>query len=164
MKNYNVEDAFEHTVNCNNELDTNRKDRIMEFLLYYKENKKFNMVELTYYCVDRSCFKDVIDMFSLPTNLCEYRTILSKSKLALRMMMKSDEHILTYVKQFKSMVDDDLERDVFSYLVEKEDTNLDGTLEKIHQYLCKKYQNLSEKHIEEAMKNLLLKGFISICI
>lgn len=164
MKNYNVEYAFEHAVNCNNELDTNRKDRIMEFLLYYKENKKFNMGELTYYCVDRSCFKDVINMFSLPTNLCEYRTILSKSKLALRMMMKSDEHILTYVKQFKSMVDDDLERDVFSYLVEKEDTNLDGSVKKIHEYLCKKYQNLSEKHIEEAMKNLLLKGFISICI
>ena len=164
MKNYNVEEAFEHAVNCNKELDTNRQNRIMEFLLYYKENKKFNMGELTYYCVDRSCCKDVINMLSLPHNLSQYRTILSKSKLALRMMMKSDEHILIYVKQFKSMVDDDLERDVFSYLVEKEDTNLDGTLEKIHQYLCKKYQNLSQKHIEKAMKNLLLKGFISLCI
>ena len=164
MKNYNVQLAFEHAVNCNKELDNNRQNRIMEFLLYYKENKKFNMGELTYYCVDRSCFKDVINMFSPPKNLCEYRTILSKSKLALRMMRKSDKHISTYVNQFKFMLDDDLQRDVFSYLVEKEDTNLEGDIEKIHQYLCKKYQNLSKEHIEEAMKNLLLKGFISLSI
>ena len=78
--------------------------------------------------------------------------------------MKSDAQILTYVEEFKSMVDDDLERDVFSYLVEKEDAGLDGSIKKIHQYLCKKYQSLSEKRIEEAMKNLLLKGFISLCI
>lgn len=164
MKNYNVVEAFEHIVNCNKELDTNRENRIMEFLLYYKESKQFNIGELTYYCVDRSCFRDVINTFSLPDNLCEYRTILSKSKLALRMMMKSDENILTYVEEFKSMVDDDLERDVFSYLLEKEDVGLDGSIKEIHQYLCKKYQTLSENHIEEAMKNLLLKGFISLCI
>ena len=78
--------------------------------------------------------------------------------------MKSDAQILTYVEEFKSMVDDDLERDVFSYLVEEEDAGLDGSIKKIHQDLCKKYQSLSEKHIEEAMKNLLLKGFISLCI
>lgn len=164
MRNYNVIEAFEHTVNCNKELNANRENRIMEFLLYYKENKKFNMGELTYYCVDRSCFVGVMNTISLPTNLCEYRTILSKTKLSLRMMMKSDAQILTYVEEFKSMVDDDLERDVFSYLVEKEDAGLDGNIKKIHQYLCRKYQSLSEKHIEEAMKNLLLKGFISLCI
>lgn len=163
-RDYNVMEAFEHTVNCNKELNANRENRIMEFLLYYKENKKFNMGELTYYCVDRSCFRDVMNTFSLPANLCEYRTILSKTKLSLRMMMKSDAQILTYVEEFKSMVDDDLERDVFSYLVEKEDAGLDGSIKKIHQYLCKKYQSLSEKRIEEAMKNLLLKGFISLCI
>lgn len=164
MRNYNVMEAFEHTVNCNKELNANRENRIMEFLLYYKENKKFNMGEFIYYCVDRSCFKNVMNTFSLSTNLCEYRTILSKTKLSLRMIMKSDAQILTYVEEFKSMVDDDLERDVFSYLVEKEDAGLDGNIKKIHQYLCKKYQSLSEKHIEEAMKNLLLKGFISLCI
>lgn len=163
MRDYNVMEAFEHTVNCNKELNANRENRIMEFLLYYKENKKFNMGELTYYCVDRSCFTDAMNTFSLPTNLCEYRTILSKTKLSLRMIMKSDAQILTYVEEFKSMVDDDLERDVFSYLVE-EDAGLDGSIKKIHQDLCKKYQSLSEKHIEEAMKNLLLKGFISLCI
>lgn len=164
MKDYNIAVAFEHTVNCNKELDTNRENRIMEFLLYYKENKKFNMGELTYYCVDRSCFRDVMNMFLLPTNLCEYRTVLSKTKLSLRMIMKSDAQILTYVQEFRSMIDDDLERDVFSYLAEKEDANLDGSIKKIHQYLCRKYQSLSENHIEEAMKNLLLKGFISLCI
>ena len=164
MRDYNVMEAFEHTVNCNKELNANRENRIMEFLLYYKENKKFNMGELTYYCVERSCFRDVMNTFSLPANLCEYRTILSKTKLSLRMIMKSDAQILTYVEEFKSMVDDDLERDVFSYLVEEEDANLDGSIKKIHQDLCKKYQTLSEKHIEEAMKNLLLKGFISLCI
>lgn len=164
MKDYNIALAFEHTVNCNKELDRNRENRIMEFLLYYKENKKFNMGELTYFCVDRSCFRDVVNMFSLPDDLCEYRTILSKTKLSLRMMMKSDAQILAYVQEFKSMVDDDLERDVFSYLVEKEDAGLDGSIKKIHQDLCKKYQNLSQNHIEEAMKKLLLKGFISLCV
>lgn len=164
MKDYNIALAFEHTVNCNKELDRNRENRIMEFLLYYKENKKFNMGELTYFCVDRSCFRDVVNMFSLPDDLCEYRTILSKTKLSLRMMMKSDAQILAYVQEFKSMVDDDLERDVFSYLVEKEDAGLDGSIKKIHQDLYKKYQNLSQNHIEEAMKNLLLKGFISLCV
>ena len=164
MKNYNVNTAFEHALNSREEFYNNKQNRIMEFLLYYKENKQFNIKEITYYCVDRSCFKDVINNFSLPENLCQYRTILSKSKLALRMMMKSDDYILSYVNQFKSMVDNDLERDVFSYLVEKEENNLDGHIEDIHQYLCKKYKNLSKNHIEKAMKNLLLKGFISLYV
>lgn len=164
MKNYNANTAFEHTLNSREEFYENRQNRIMEFLLYYKENKQFNIKEITYYCVDRSCFKDVINNFSLPDNLYEYRTILSKSKLALRMMMKSDDYILSYVNQFKSMVDNDLERDVFSYLVEKEEKNLDGHIEDIHKYLCKKYKNLSKNHIEKAMKNLLLKGFISLYV
>lgn len=164
MKNYNINTAFEHTLNSREEFYNNKQNRIMEFLLYYKENKQFNIKEITYYCVDRSCFKDVINNFSLPENLCQYRTILSKSKLALRMMMKSDDYILSYVNRFKSMVDNDLERDVFSYLVEKEEKNLDGHIEDIHQYLCKKYKNLSKNHIEKAMKNLLLKGFISLYV
>ena len=142
----------------------NKQNRIMEFLLYYKENKNFNINEITYYCVDRSYLKEVINNFSLPNNLHQYRTILSKSKLALRMMMKSDDYILSYVNHFKSIIDNDLEREVFSYLAEREEQNLDGHIKEIHQYLCKKYKNLSKNDIEEAMKNLLLKGFISLYI
>ena len=164
MKNYNVNTAFDHAISSREEFYDNKQNRIMEFLLYYKENRNFNMDEITYYCVDRSYLKDVINNFSLPNNLHQYRTILSKSKLALRMMMKSDDYILSYVNHFKSIIDNHLEREVFSYLAEREERNLDGHIKEIHQYLCKKYKNLSKNDIEEAMKNLLLKGFISLYI
>ena len=164
MKNYNVNTAFDHAISSWEEFYDNKQNRITEFLLYYKENKNFNMDEVTYYCVDRSYLKDVINNFSLPNNLHQYRTILSKSKLALRMMMKSDDYILSYVNHFKSIIDNHLEREVFSYLAEREEQNLDGHIKEIHQYLCKKYKNLSKNNIEEAMKNLLLKGFISLYI
>ena len=78
--------------------------------------------------------------------------------------MKSDDYILSYVNHFKSIIDNDLEREVFSYLAEREEQNLDGHIKEIHKYLCKKYKNLSKNDIEEAMKNLLLKGFISLYI
>ena len=54
--------------------------------------------------------------------------------------MKSDDYILSYVNHFKSIIDNDLEREVFSYLVEREEQNLDGHIKEIHQYLCKKYK------------------------
>lgn len=73
------------------------------------------------------------------------------------MMMKSDDYILSYVNHFKSIIDNDLEREVFSYLAEREEQNLDGHIKEIHQYLCKKYKNLSKNDIEEAMKNLIIK-------
>ncbi len=53
-------------------------------------------------------------------------------------MMKSDDYILFYVNHFKSIIDNDLEREVFSYLAEREEQNLDGHIKEIHQYLCKK--------------------------
>lgn len=164
IKDYNIEPAFRHLADSYKELNDNRQSRIMEFILYYKYSKKMNIGDLTYYCVDRSCFKDVMDYLILPNNLWEYRTILSKGKLALRLMMKSDAYILSYVKEFKLKINDDLERDVFSYLLEKEDKGLEGNIDNIYQYLCEKYQNLEKNDINKAIKNLLLDGFISLSL
>ena len=60
------------------------------------------------------------------------------------------------------MIEDDLQREVFTYMVDVEDRCVQGKVKNIYQNLKIKRENLNEIEIEEAIKSLIIKGFVSL--
>ena len=60
------------------------------------------------------------------------------------------------------MIEDDLQREVFTYMVDVEDRCMLGSVKNIYQKLKGRKENLNEIEIEEAIKSLIIKGFVSL--
>ena len=60
------------------------------------------------------------------------------------------------------MIEDDLQREVFTYMVDVEDRCMLGSVKNIYQNLKVKRENLNEIEIEEAIKSLIIRGFVSL--
>ena len=100
--------------------------------------------------------------FILPENLSEYRTICSKTKYALQLLGRNHRDFENSIKDFQDMIEDDLQREVFTYMVYVEDRCVQGKVKNIYQNLKSKRENLNEIEIEEAIKSLIIKGFVSL--
>ena len=157
-KEYNPMTVIDYYAKSQKSLEEEEQDRIMDFIIYYTEAVKLKMGDITYYCVNRERFREVIDEFILPEDLFDYRTIIYKTRLALRIMGKKDSQIDFYIDKFKSMLKDNIQREVFSFFITNEESNMEGTLKNIYQLL----HHVSEEEINLAIKNLILKGFISL--
>lgn len=152
------------------EFEEEMEKRILDFEILYNNPLKFTINDLTYYTVDREKYKKVIHKFTLPIYLEEYVSILYKTKSTLKLLSRKyeDHHISmpdsleNYKNEFERMLDDDLDKKVFSYFVNIEDEDNKGTIEEIYQNLRKINEKLKKEDIGRAIKNLLLKGFISL--
>ena len=66
------------------------------------------------------------------------------------------------IREFENMIQDDLQREVFTYMVDVEDRCVQGKIKNIYQNLKVKRESLNEIEIEEAIKFLIIKGFVSL--
>ncbi|MGL5693908.1 MAG: hypothetical protein ACRCXA_07515 [Peptostreptococcaceae bacterium] len=123
--------------------------RLMDFVLFYSSGVRYDIGDLIYYFVDKSIYKEVVDEFVVPIELKNYRTVLYKTRTVLELMGKGKDEWKKYFDEFKNMIDDDLERKVFTYIVEAEFNNREGF-------------SFEEINLKDSIKSLLLKGFISL--
>lgn len=165
-KDYDPLYVIDYYAKSQKEFEEDKHERMMDFILYYSEAVKLNIGELTFYLVDRSKFKEVMVDFILPTNLSQYRSIIYKTKLALKLLGKNDREWYTYAERFKNILDDDLEKAVFSYFFEIENEIEEEpdicTIKNIYQKCKKTNENLKKEAVNNAIKNLILKGLISL--
>ena len=112
--------------------------------------------------VNREKYKSKIKNFILPENLSEYRTICSKTKYALQLLGRNHCDFENSIKDFANMIEDDLQREVFIYMVDVEDRCVQGKVKNIYQKLKERKENLNEIEIEEAIKSLIIRGFVSL--
>ena len=112
--------------------------------------------------VNREKYKSKIKKFVLPEDLIEYRTICSKTKYALQLLGRDYCDFENSIKEFENMIEGDLQREVFIYMVDVEDRCVQGKVKNIYQNLKIKRESLNEIEIEKAIKSLIIKGFVSL--
>ena len=112
--------------------------------------------------VNREKYKSKIKNFILPEDLIEYRTICSKTKYALQLLGRGHCDFENSIREFENMIEDDLQREVFTYMVDVEDRCMLGSVKNIYQKLKGRKENLNEIEIEEAIKSLIIEGFVSL--
>lgn len=142
--------------------DDERYMRMAEFIICYDKYVKVNIKGLVYYTVDRSKYKSAIEKFILPENLNNYVSICSKTNCALKLLSRRYSDWYYYINQFKYMLGDNLERVIFAEITLIEETCMEKTLKDIHQELSKNRKYLKKVHIENALKSLIIKGFVSL--
>ena len=143
--------------------DENEKAiRSVDFSICYEDCNELFVNDIRYFMVNREKYKSKIKNFILPENLSEYRTICSKTKYALQLLGRDHCDFENSIREFENMIEDDLQREVFTYMVDVEDRCVQGKLINIYQNLKIKRENLNEIEIEEAIKSLIIKGFVSL--
>ena len=134
----------------------------MDFSICYEDCNELLVNGIRYFVIKREKYKSKIKNFILPEDLIEYRTICSKTKYALQLLGRDHYDFENSVREFENMIEGDLQREVFTYMVDVEDRCVQGTLKNIYQNLKEKRENLNEIEIEEAIKSLIIKGFVSL--
>ena len=143
--------------------DENEKAiRAVDFSICYEDCNEILVNGMRYFMVNREKYKSKIKNFILPEDLIEYRTICSKTKYALQLLGRDHQDFENSIKQFENMIEDDLQREVFVYMVDVEDRCVQGKVKNIYQKLKEKRENLSEIEIEKAIKSLIINGFVSL--
>ena len=169
-KNYDPLYVLDYYSKLRAEFEEEMEKKILDFEILYDNPHKFKINDLTYYTVDREKYRKVIHKFTLPIYLKEYVTILYKTKSTLKLLSRKEgdyhnsmaDSLETYKNEFEKMLHDDLDKKVFSYFVKIENEESKGTIEEFYQNLRKTDKKLKKEDIERAIKNLILKGFISL--
>lgn len=161
--NYDLNFIMDSFVNRKNEFEHDEKHmRMAEFLICYDKYATFKIQDLVYYTVDRSKYKCEIEKFKLPDKLNNYVSICKKTNYLVKLLSSNSICWHFYVDDFKRKIHNVLERDVFLYIVEMEDKFMEKTLKDIYENLKERKIGLKKAHIENALKSLIIKGFVSL--
>ena len=134
----------------------------MDFSICYEDCNELFVNGIRYFIINREKYKSKMKNFILPEDLIEYRTICSKNKYALQLLGRDHYDFENSIKEFENMIEDDLQREVFIYMVDVEDRCVQGKVKNIYQNLKSKRENLNEIEIEKAIKSLIIRGFVSL--
>lgn len=161
--NYDPNFIMDSFVNRINKFEHDEKHmRMAEFLICYDKYATFKIQDLVYYTVDRSKYKCEIEKFKLPDKLNNYVSICKKTNYLVKLLSSKSICWHFYVDDFKRKIHNVLEREVFLYIVEMEDKFMEKTLKDIYENLKERKIVLKKVHIENAVKSLIIKGFISL--
>lgn len=161
--NYNPNFIMDSFVNRQNKFEHDEKHmRMAEFLICYDKYATFKIQDLVYYTVDRSKYKSEIEKFKLPDELNNYVSICKKTNYAVKLLSSKSICWYFYVDDFKRKIHNILEKETFLYIVEMEDQCMEKTLKDIYQHLKERKKGLKKVHIENALKSLIIKGFVSL--
>ena len=80
----------------------------------------------------------------------------------MQLLGKNNYDLENSIKQFENMIKDDLQREVFIYMVDVEDRCVHGKVKNIYQKLKERKENLNEIEIKYAIKSLIISGFVSL--
>ena len=162
-KNYDALTVMNAYIDRQQNFDENEKAiRGVDFSICYEDCLEILVNGMRYFMVNREKYKSKIKDFILPEDLIEYRTICSKTKYTLQLLGRNHYDFENSIREFANMIEDDLQREVFIYMVDVEDRCVQGKLINIYQNLKIKRKNLNEIEIEEAIKSLIIRGFVSL--